>query len=80
MKDENCKHSLLLFWQHLLLTPQLLENKWIHFSEQFQKRNQKLGVTKLPLQALQAIYKCCYFSSMMSSYIFYIQSISFIIL
>ena len=36
--------------------------------------------TKVLLQASQAIYKCCLFSSIMYSYIFYIQSICFIIL
>ena len=36
--------------------------------------------TKVLLQASQAIYKWCLFSSIMYSYIFYIQSICFIIL
>ena len=56
------------------------ENKRIHFPKQFQKRNKKLGTTKLLLQASQATYKWCWFSFMMSSCIFYIQGISFIIL
>ena len=43
-------------------------------------KNQKLGTTKLPLQASQAIYTQYWFSSMMSSCIFYIQSIGFIVL
>ena len=42
------------------------KNKWIQFSNQIQKRNQKLGTTKLPSEALQAIYKWCWFSSVMS--------------
>ena len=54
------------------------KNKSIHFSKQFQKRNQKLSATKLPLEASQAVYKWCWLSSMMSSCIFYIQSISYI--
>ena len=36
--------------------------------------------TKVLLQASQAVYKWCLFSSIMYSYIFYIQSICFIIL
>ena len=52
------------------------ENKSIYFSKQFQKRNQELGMTKLPLQASQETCKWCWFSSMMSSCIFNIRSIN----
>ena len=40
----------------------------------------KNNTTKVLLQASQAVYKWCLFSSIMYSYIFYIQSICFIIL
>ena len=68
-----------------LLNPQKLgnrscKNKWIHFSKQFQKRYKKLGTKKLPSEASQPIYKWCWFSSMMPSCIFYIQSISYILI
>ena len=79
------KMKKLGYLRHLLLRSQKLghhsgKNKLIHFSKQFQKRNQKLCTTKLPLRALQPIYKWYLFSSMMSSCISCIQSISFIIL
>ena len=41
----------------------------------FQKGNQKLSTTKLPLQASEAVYKWCLFSPIISSCICYIQSI-----
>ena len=71
--------------KNFLLRPKKLgnrsgKNKWNHFSKHFQKINQELGTTKFPLQASQVTYKLCWFSSMMSSCIFYIQSVSFIIL
>ena len=80
-----CEHSVSWFWKELLLRPQKLRNrsgkhKWINFSKQFQKRNQKLGATKFQLQALQAVYKWLSSSSMMSSCIFHIQTVRFIIL
>ena len=50
-------------------------NKRIHYSKQFQKKNQKLCTTELPLEASQAMYKWCWYSSIMSIYIFYIQGI-----
>ena len=80
-----CEHSVLWFWKELQLRPKKLRNrsgkhKWINFSKHFQKRNQKLDATKFQLHALQAIHKWCCFSYMMSSCIFYIQTIRFIIL
>ena len=76
-----------LLWTHcfmvlknFLLRPKKLgnrsgKNKWNHFSKHFQKINQELGTTKFPLQASQVTYKLCWFSSMMSSCIFYIKSV-----
>ena len=42
--------------------------------------NEKLGTTKLPLEALKAIHEWCWLSSMLSSCIFYIQTVYFITL
>ena len=50
-------------------------NKQIHYSKQFQKRNQKLRTTKLPLEPSHVMYKWRWYSSIMSIYIFYIQVI-----
>ena len=66
LKDTFCEHSVSWFWKHLLFRTEKLgnccgKNKWIHFSKQFQKGNQKLSTTKLPWQVSQALYKWCWF-------------------
>ena len=85
LSDTFFEHSVSWFWKYHLLRLQNLgnrsgKNKCIHFSKQFQKGNRILSTTKLPLQASQVNYKWCWFSSMMSTCTFYIQSNSFSIL
>ena len=73
--SESTSYLSLKIWE--VLPVKINEFSYLYSLE---KRNQKLGTTKLSLQASQAMYKWYWFSSMMFSYIFYVQSICFIIL